>query len=251
MKAHAKQTINVAINGASGNIAYSLIPLFCNGTVFGPNVKINLRLLDIPMAESKLRGTMMEVEDGAYKLLEDVSVHFDVKKGLKDVDCCVFIASYPHYSGMERSHLLKKNVEIYSQIGQTMNEVADPDCKVVVVANPVNSLTTILAKHAPKIPAKNFTGLSRLDHNRAKWLLAKTCNAELNQIRDLVVWGNHSDTQYPDVSHVKVGRTHIKEILGDKEEWLHTDYVKYCVSRWKKVFDARGVTRYRLFNYLV
>ena len=129
MHKQAKKVFNVAINGSSGNIAYSLIPLFCNGNVFGPDVKVNLKLLDLPTQQSKLTGTLMEIEDGAYPLVNNVEMFFDIKDGLKDADVCVFIASYPHFPGMERSHLLKKNVEIYQKIGETMNKVASKDCK--------------------------------------------------------------------------------------------------------------------------
>ena len=131
MKNQAQKVFNVAINGASGNIAYSLLPLFCNGNVFGPNIKINLKLLDLPTQESKLTGTLMEIEDGAYPLINNVEMFFNIEDGLKDADVCVFIASHQHFAGMERSHLLKKNVEIYQRIGETMNKVASKDCKKI------------------------------------------------------------------------------------------------------------------------
>ena len=129
MKNQVQKVFNVAINGASGNIAYSLLPLFSNGNVFGPNIKINLKLLDLPSQESKLTGTLMEIEDGAYPLINNVEMFFNIEDGLKDADVCVFIASHPHFAGMERSHLLKKNVEIYQKIGETMNRVSSKDCK--------------------------------------------------------------------------------------------------------------------------
>lgn len=247
MKA-ATKTINVAINGSAGNIAYSLIPLLCNGLVFGQNTKISLRLLELPSQQHKLEGTVMEIEDGAYPLLEDVQMFFNNKEGLKNADVFISVASHPHYPGMERNHLLKKNVEIYREIGESLNSFASKDCKVVVVGNPVNSLTTVLSRFAPNIPDKNFTGLSRLDHNRAKYLLAKTCGVTMDQIKDLVVWGNHSDTQYPDVSQAKIGDQLITDILKagkDRKgsDWLHGEYVDYCVNRWKKIVEARGITR--------
>ena len=185
----------------------------------------------------------MEIEDGAYNHVEDIQMFFDPKEAIKNADVCIFIASHPHFPGMERKDLIRKNADIYKEIGEIMNMHASKDCRTVVIANPVNSLTTVLAKHAPNIPSRNFTGLSRLDHNRAKYLIAKTCKVNMNRIRDIVVWGNHSDTQYPDLSHAKIDNTLITEILKDKIDWMHTDYVEYCVTRWKKIVEMRGVTR--------
>jgi malate dehydrogenase len=236
------KVLNVVINGASGNIAYALLPLICNGIVFGPDTKINLRLLDLESQKSRLTGTLMEIEDGAYEHVSDVKMFFDPKEAIIGADFCIFIASYPHFPGMERKDLIKKNAEIYKNIGEIMNIYASKDCKTLVVANPVNALTTILAKNAPNIPAKNFTGLSRLDHNRAKYLLAKTCDVTMDKIKNIIVWGNHSDTQYPDLSHAKIDDKLVSEILKDKIDWMHTDYVDYCVNRWKKIVEMRGVT---------
>lgn len=184
----------------------------------------------------------MEIEDGAYPLLEDIKISTNYKDAFTDCDIAILIGSYPHRPGMERNELLQKNAEIFKEIGQTLNQYASKNVKVVVVANPVNSLTTILAKHAPKIPAKNFSGLSRLDYNRAKFIIAKKCNVKVDHVKNLIVWGNHSDTQYPDTFHCNVDGKPILEVLTGQEDWLHKDYVELVANRWKQICDNLGGT---------
>jgi malate dehydrogenase len=235
-----KKALNVVINGSAGNIAYSLLPLLCNGLVFGPDVQINLKLLEIPAAANRLQGTIMELNDGSYQNLQSVQMHLNAKEAIKDSDVCIFIASTPHKKGMERSDLLKQNLKIYKTLAQDINRYASSDCKVVVVANPVNSLTTIMAKYAPRIPYQNFTCLSRLDHNRGKGFIAKKCGAKATDVNNLIIWGNHSDTQYADTSSVTVKGVRVQRLIDSK--WLKKDFVNLVAGRWKQIVEKRGCT---------
>jgi len=186
----------------------------------------------------------MEIEDCAFPLVEKVKLSITPKDAFTDCDVGILIASYPHKPGMERKELIEKNNDIFKEIADNLNEHAHPNVKIVVVANPVNSLLTLLAHYANKIPKKNFTGLSRLDYNRAKYLLAKTCKTSTDKIKDLIVWGNHSDSQFPDVFHCKIDGKPIKEHFSYNPDWLHTTYVETIANRWKKIVEYTGGTRY-------
>lgn len=234
------KAFNVVINGAAGQIAYALIPLFCNGLIFGPDVRINLKLLEIPRAAKKLTGTIMEIKDGAFPNLNSVKMSLSSKDGLKDADVCVFIASYPHKEGMERVDLLRENAKIYKQIALDLNRYAHRNCKIVVVANPVNSLTSIMARYAPRIPKKNFTALSRLDYNRGRNLIAEKCSTNVENVNNLIIWGNHSDTQFADTSRVTINGYGVDQIID--KNWLRKDFVKKVAHRWKEIVSSRGVT---------
>jgi len=193
----------------------------------------------------------MEIEDCAFPLVESVKLSTNPKDAFTDCDVGVLIASFPHLPGMARSELISKNNDIFKEIADNLNEHAHPNVKILVVANPVNSLLTLLAHYAHKIPKKNFTGLSRLDYNRAKYLLAKTCNTTTDKIKDLIVWGNHSDNQFPDVFHCKVDGKRIQDVFDYNPEWLHTTYVESIAHRWKKIVECTGGTRYLVIFYLL
>lgn len=239
----SKNCLNVTITGAAGRIAFELAPLLCNGLAFGNKQKFCLNLFDIPEAQTRLMGVAMEIEDGAFPLVENIKVTTNAKDAFAECDVGIMIASYPHRPGMERRELLTKNAELFSEIGGYLNSVASRDVRVVVVANPVNSLVTLLAHYADKIPSKNFTGLSRLDYNRAKFTIAKKCNTSVDKVKKLIVWGNHSDTQYPDTEFCLVDGKPIKEVLVGQEEWLHKEYVELIATRWKKIVQHMGTTR--------
>jgi len=185
----------------------------------------------------------MEIEDCAFPLVDHVKLSTNPKEAFTNCDVGILIASYPHKPGIERKELISKNHDIFKEIGENLNVNANPDVKIVVVANPVNSLMTLLAHYADKIPKKNFTGLSRLDYNRAKYLLSKTCNTTPDKIKDLIVWGNHSDSQFPDVFHCKIDGKPIQEIMAYNPDWLHTTYVDTIANRWKKIVEYTGGTR--------
>ena len=234
------KALNVVINGAAGQIAYALIPLLCNGQIFGPDVMVNLKLLEIPKAAKKLNGTIMEIKDCAFSNLGNVRLSLSQQEGLRDADVCIFIASHRHKKGMERSDLLRKNALIYKQAAIDLNRYAHKNCKVVVVANPVNSLTTLMARYAPRISYKNFTALSRLDYNRGRNLIAEKCSTNVENVNNLIIWGNHSDTQFADTSHVTINGYGVDQIID--KQWLKEDFVKKVAMRWKEIVSSRGVT---------
>lgn len=184
----------------------------------------------------------METEDGAYPLLDSIKTTTNFMHGFDQCDVGILIGGSPHRPGMERRELLEKNCEIMKNISHSLDSVANPDCKIVMVANPVNSLATVLAHYTKNLPKENITALSRLDYNRAKYIIAKKCNTTVDKVTDLIVWGNHSDTQYPDTFHCKIDGKPIKEILKDQEEWLHTAYVDLVFNRWKRVVEHLGHT---------
>jgi malate/lactate dehydrogenase len=185
----------------------------------------------------------MEIEDCAFELISEIKISTNLKDAFSNCDVALLIGSHPHLNGMERKDLLEKNHKIFKDIGLSLNEYASPNCKILVIANPVNSLLTILAHYAEKIPKKNLTGLSRLDLNRAKSLTAKLCNTSVENITDLIVWGNHSDTQYPDVTFSKVNGQDIIKFINKSKDWLHTEFVYLISNRWKKIVENTGSTR--------
>lgn len=185
----------------------------------------------------------MEIEDCAFELISEIKISTNQKDAFKDCDVALLIGGHPHLKGMERKDLLEKNHEIFKEIAFNLDEYASPNCKVIIIANPVNSLLTILARYSNKIPKKNFTALSRLDLNRAKSLTGKLCNTSVENITDLIVWGNHSDSQYPDVTFAKVNGKPMTEYINKSKEWLHSEFVDLISSRWKKIVENTGTTR--------
>ncbi len=209
-------------------------------------IKYNKKLifiLDLECQEKRLIGYAMEIEDCAFELISEIKISTNLKDAFTNCDVALLIGGYPHINGMQRKDLLEKNHTIFKDIGLSLNEYASPNCKILVIANPVNSLLTILAQYADKIPKRNFTGLSRLDLNRAKSLTAKLCNTSVESITDLIVWGNHSDTQYPDVTFSKINGQDITGFINKSKDWLHTEFVYLISNRWKKIVENTGSTR--------
>lgn len=233
-----RKVLNVCVTGAAGQIGYAFIPLLLTGQVFGPNTLINLRLLDIPQAEEILKGVALEIEDGAYSLLNGVTVGSDPKSLFKDIDVGVFIGGFPRKPGMERKDLLQTNGKIFSTQGAALNEVANPNVKCVVVANPANTNCLILQSNSSKINPKNFTCLTRLDHNRALAQLAMRAGAHIGDVRNIIIWGNHSTTQYPDVNHGTILGKKIREIIKD-QDYLNKDFISRVQKRGGEVLQAR------------
>ena len=204
--------------------------------------KIKLKK-DIESMDKKLKGNAMEIEDCAFDLISEIKTSTNPKDAFTDCDVALLIGGFPHLKGMERKDLLAKNHDIFKEIAYNLNEFAKPNCKVLVIANPVNSLTTILAYYADKLPKKNFTALSRLDLNRSKSLIARMCNVSTDKVSDLIVWGNHSDSQYPDVTFGKIDGKPITEVVNKSSDWLHSEFVSLISTRWKKIVEATGSTR--------
>eukprot|EP00762_Andalucia_godoyi_P003906 ANDGO_05694.mRNA.1 Malate dehydrogenase len=237
--------VRIVITGAAGQIAYSLIPLVCSGRVFGPSQPVILHLLDIAPAMTVLSGVVMEIEDCAYPLVAGVVATDNPEVAFKDIDYGLFLGAFPRKDGMERKDLLEKNCGIFKAQGEILNKVAKKTAKIVVVGNPANTNALILSRYAKDIPAENVTALTRLDHNRAKGQIAIRAKANPGDVKNVVIWGNHSSTQYPDVSHGEIaGRGSVNTVLNGETDqtWLHSDFIKCVQQRGAAVIKARQLS---------
>jgi len=233
-----KKTLKVTVTGAAGLIAYSFLPMLASGQVFGNDIKIDLSLLDIPQAEATLKSVVMELEDGAYPLLKAVSWGTDPKIVFKGANVVVFIGGFPRKDGQERKEMLKINGKIFKEQGVALSEVAEKDVRCLVVANPANTNCLILQQNAKGIPHENFSCLTRLDHNRAVSQLALRTGASICEVKNVIIWGNHSNTQYPDVNHATVKGASAREVVKD-DTWLNTDFLKTIQQRGAEVIKLR------------
>ncbi len=233
-----KRPIVVCITGAAGQIGYSLIPLVASGEMFGMDQPVELRLLDIAPMMEPLKGTVMEIHDCAYPLLTSVKYGSDPKEMFKDLDVGLFVGGFPRKAGMERKDLIARNSSIFKEHGAALNEVAKPTTKVVVVANPANTNCLILSTNAPKIPRRNFTCLTRLDHNRALVQLAEKAKVPVADVRNVIIWGNHSSTQYPDVTYALIQGKRAVGVIVDNE-YLHNAFISTIQKRGAEIIAAR------------
>ena len=239
----AKAPLNIAITGAAGQIGYSLLFRIANGDMLGKDQPVNLQLLEIPdeKAQNALKGVMMELDDCAFPLLNSMSAHGDAMTAFKDIDYAVLVGARPRGPGMERKDLLQANAKIFTAQGKALNAVAKRTVKTLVVGNPANTNAYIALKSAPDLPAKNFTAMLRLDHNRALSQLAAKANIAVADIEKLVVWGNHSPTMYPDYRFANVAGKSIKEMIND-EEWNKTVFLPTVGKRGGAIIEARGLS---------
>jgi len=237
--------LRVAVTGACGQIAYSLLPLLVSGKVFGPNQKVTLLLVDlnIPAVLSKLEGVAMELTDCAYPLLADIVVTGDLKVGFKDADVVVFLGAFPRKDGMERKDLLEKNAGIFKEQGGALDAAAARTVKCLVVGNPANTNCATLMASAPSLSPKNFSALTRLDQNRAYGQLAKKLNADVANIDGVFIFGNHSSTQVPTIVNATIevngSKKSIREAVND-DTWLDEEFVKTVQTRGAAVIKQRG-----------
>jgi len=238
-------SLTVFVSGAAGQIAYSLLPLIASGQVFGPTVKINLRLLDVTPAMGACAGVVLELEDGAYTTLQSVTVTDKPDVALKGADVAVFVGGFPRKQGMERKDLISLNCKIFSEQGVALEKVASKSCKILVVANPANTNCLILRSNAPSIPTENFTCLTRLDYNRAIFQVAKKTQTPVDQVRNVTIWGNHSATQFPDVASATVlsKGVHLpaRTVIND-DKWVQGPFISTVQLRGKAVIDARKLS---------
>lgn len=195
-----KKTVKVVVTGAAGNIAYAILFQIGQGKMLG-DTPIELRLLDIPPMAGKLAGVEMEIRDCAFPIVEKIVTTTDYKTAFEGVDIALLIGAKPRGPGMVRADLLKANAAIFAGQGKALNQYASRDVKVVVVGNPANTNALIAASNAPNIPPQNFTALTRLDQNRAISQIADRVNVAPKNVKNIIIWGNHSKTQYPDVNH--------------------------------------------------
>lgn len=239
----SKAPLRVAVTGAAGQIGYSLLFRIANGDMLGKDQAVILQLLEIPdeKAQKALQGVMMELADCAFPLLHSMSAHGDPMTAFKDIDFAVLVGARPRGPGMERKDLLSANAQIFTAQGKALNAVAKRTVKVLVVGNPANTNAYIAMKSAPDLPAKNFTAMLRLDHNRALSQLANKANCAVAEIEKLVVWGNHSPTMYPDYRFATVNGKAVKDLIND-EVWNTETFLPTVGKRGAAIIDARGLS---------
>ena len=230
----------VTVTGAAGNIGYALLFRIASGAVFGPDTPVKLNLLEIPQGVKAAEGTAMELDDCAFPLLAGVDIYDDPKAAFQGTNAAFLVGAMPRRAGMERADLLEANAGIFGPQGKAINDGAAEDVRVLVVGNPANTNATIAAHAAGDVPASRFTAMMRLDHNRAISQLAHTTGAAVADVKNLVVWGNHSADQYPDVSYATVAGKAASELVD--EAWL-ADYFRPTVAkRGAAIIEARGAS---------
>lgn len=214
----AKTPMRVAVTGAAGQIGYSLLFRIANGDMLGKDQPVILQLLEIPdeKAQKALKGVMMEIDDCAFPLLAGMTAHADPMTAFKDADVALLVGARPRGPGMERKDLLEANAQIFTVQGKALDAVASRNVKVLVVGNPANTNAFIAMKSAPSLPAKNFTAMLRLDHNRALSQVAAKTGKAVKDIEKLCVWGNHSPTMYADYRFATIGGASVKDMINDK-----------------------------------
>ena len=239
----AKAPMRVAVTGAAGQIGYSLLFRIANGDLLGKDQPVILQLLEIPdeKAQKALTGVMMELEDCAFPLLAGMTAHSDPMTAFKDIDVALLVGARPRGPGMERKDLLSANAQIFTAQGKALNAVAKKTVKVLVVGNPANTNAYIAMKSAPDIPAKNFTAMLRLDHNRALSQLANKLNKPVADIEKLVVWGNHSPTMYPDYRFATIDGKSVKDSINDPV-WNNETFIPTVGKRGAAIIEARGLS---------
>jgi len=240
-----QEPIRVVITGAAGQIAYSLLYNLGKGDVFGQDQPLYLHLLDIPVMMGVLEGVVMEMMDCALPLVRGIVPTADPAVAFKDIDAAFLVGAMPRKEGMERKDLLAANVKIFKVQGEAMDKHAKKDVKVLVVGNPANTNALICSKYAPSIPKENFTAMTRLDQNRAQAQIASRLGIGIENVRNVIIWGNHSSTQYPDARHslVRKGNEEIKllEALPDTP-WLQEQFLTTVQKRGAAVIAARKMS---------
>jgi malate dehydrogenase len=239
----AKSPMRVAVTGAAGQIGYSLLFRIANGDMLGKDQPVILQLLEIPdeKAQKALKGVMMEIDDCAFPLLAGMTAHSDPMTAFKDIDVALLVGARPRGPGMERKDLLEANAQIFTVQGKALDAVASRNVKVLVVGNPANTNAYIAMKSAPNLPAKNFTAMLRLDHNRALSQIAAKTGKPVASIEKLCVWGNHSPTMYADYRFATVDGQSVKAMIND-EAWNRDVFLPTVGKRGAAIIEARGLS---------
>jgi malate dehydrogenase len=237
----AKKPIRVAVTGAAGNIGYAAIFRIASGAVFGPDQPVALNLIEVGPGLNALAGVVMELDDCAFPLLTDVVATGDLNEGFKDADWCLLIGAVPRKDGMERKDLLGINGKIFVGQGTAIAANASKNVKVLVVGNPCNTNALIALRHAAGIPEGNFFAMTRLDENRAKSQLAAKAGKHNSDVKNLVIWGNHSATQYPDFTNATIGGKKATDLITDCA-WLKETFIPTVQKRGAAVIKARGAS---------
>ena len=235
-----KPALNVAITGAAGQIGYALAFRVASGAMLGPDQPVNLHLLEITPALGALQGVVMELTDCAFPTLNKVIATDDAKVAFRDCHAALLVGARPRGPGMERKDLLLANAQIFSAQGKAMNDVADRNIRVLVVGNPANTNAMIARANARDLNPANFTAMTRLDHNRALTQLAEKTGNHVTAIRKMTIWGNHSATQYPDISHTLVNGKAAKSLVDQK--WLEETFIPVVQQRGAAIIKARGAS---------
>ena len=236
-----KKTIRIAVTGASGQIAYATLFRIAGGIMLGRDQPMILQLLDLPQAQQVLKGVIMEMQDCAFPLLEDVFATDDPEVAFKDADIALLIGARPRTQGMERADLLEANAAIFKTQGAALNKVASRDVKVVVVGNPANTNAYIVMKSAPDLPAKNFTALLRLDHHRAVSQVADKIQRSVTSIEKMCVWGNHSPTMYADYRYATSNGESVQNMITEPN-WNTEVFMPNVAKRGAAIIAARGAS---------
>ena len=235
-----KAPVRVAITGAAGQISYSLLFRIAAGEMLGTDQPVILQLLEITPALEALKGTVMEIEDCAFPLVAGIVQTDDPEVAFKDADYCLLVGARPRGPGMERKDLLEANAQIFSVQGAAINKVASRDVKVLVVGNPANTNALIAYRNAPDLDPGQFTAMTRLDHNRAISQLAAKTGKHSTHVDGVIIWGNHSATQYPDIHHCKVAGTAATDLV--EQSWVVDDFIPTVQQRGAAIIKARGAS---------
>ncbi len=234
------QPARVTITGAAGQIGYQLAFRIASGQLLGANHPVILQLLEIPPALDALKGVVMELEDCAFPTLHGIVATDKAEEAFRDTDYALLVGAKPRGPGMERADLLKGNAQIFSAQGKAMNEHASRDIRVLVVGNPANTNALIAQANAPDLDPANFTAMTRLDHNRALAQLAIKTGTHVTQIRHMTIWGNHSSTQYPDVSYALIDDKPAMDLVD--QDWVVNEFIPTVQQRGAAIIKARGLS---------
>jgi malate dehydrogenase len=235
------QIVRVAVTGAAGQVAYSMLARLASGEVFGPNTKVILQLLEITPALTALEGVAMELEDCGFPTLKEVSVTDDANKAFAGVNWALLVGAAPRKQGMERKDLLGMNGKIFVGQGQALAKNAAKDVRILIVGNPCNTNCLVAYRNGKDIPADRWSAMTRLDHNRAVAALAKKAGVPNEVVTNVTIWGNHSSTQYPDFTNAKIIGKPATSVITDRK-WLEETYVPQCQTRGAAIIKARGLS---------
>lgn len=235
-----KAPVRVAVTGAAGQISYSLLFRIAAGEMLGADQPVILQLLEITPALGALAGTVMEIEDCAFPLVAGIVQTDDANVAFKDADYCLLVGARPRGPGMERKDLLEANAAIFSAQGKAINDNASKDVKVLVVGNPANTNALIAYRNAPDLNPGQFTAMTRLDHNRAMAQLANKTGKHSTDVESMIIWGNHSATQYPDIHHCTVAGAAATGLVD--QDWITGDFIPTVQQRGAAIIKARGLS---------
>jgi len=240
MRISMKEPVRVAVTGAAGQISYSLLFRIASGQLLGIDQPVILQLLEIPPAMEALSGVVMELHDCAFELVQEIVATDDPNVAFKDVDYALLVGSRPRGPGMERKDLLEANAAIFSVQGKSLNDHASRDVRVLVVGNPANTNSLIAQRNAPDLDPRHFTAMTRLDHNRAVTQLAQKTGKHVVDVKGLSIWGNHSATQYPDISHASIDGTAADSLVD--QSWVEETFIPIVQQRGAAIIKARGLS---------